>query len=63
MTFILLKKFPTGDVSMFYHWQVEEPHQIRIELWIPYLGIMVYVGYCLFSSYGIHISIRGVYGV
>ena len=56
-----LNHAPTWSVSKFYHWQVEQPHRSRIELQIPCLAIMVYVGYCLFSSYVIHISIREVF--
>ena len=35
-------------------------HRSRLELWIPCFDNMVYVGYCLFSSYGILNSIREV---
>ena len=62
MPFILLNHVPTWDVSKFYHWKVEHPHRSRLELGISCLAIMVYVGYCLFSSRGILTSIREVLG-
>ena len=58
MPFIFLNHVPTWYVSKFYPWQIEQPHQSRIEHWIPCLAIMVYVVYCLFSSYGIPTRIR-----
>ena len=63
MPFIFFNHVPTWDVSKFYHWQVEQPHQSRIEIWIPCIAVMVYIGYCLFSSCGIPISIGEVYEV
>ena len=58
--FIFLNLVPTWDASKFYHSQVEHPHRNRLELKIPFLATMVYVSYCLFSSYGILTSIREV---
>ena len=47
---------------MFYHWQVEHPHLSRLEHRIPFLALMVYIGYFLFSLHGITISIREILG-
>ena len=53
---------PTWDVSLFYPWQVENSHRHSLELWIPHLASVVYVGYCLFSSCGVHASVGEVLG-
>ena len=45
---------------LVYPWHVEHSHRSRLELLIPCLSIMVYVGYCLFSSCGILTSSREV---
>ena len=58
--FIFLNHLLTLDVSKFFHWTVEHPHRSRLDLRIPYLAIMVYVSYFLFSSYGILTSNREV---
>ena len=50
----------TWDVSKFFHWQLDNPHRNRLELRIPCLYTMVYVGYCLFSSYGMPTSTKEV---
>ena len=49
-------------MSYFYPWKVEHPHQSMLVLRIPCLAIMVYVYYCLFSSYWVPTSIREVLG-
>ena len=45
MPFLFLNHVPTWDVSKFYNWQVEQPRRNRIELWIPCLDIIVYIGF------------------
>ena len=44
MPFIFLNRVATWDVSKLYYWQVEHPHRSRLELRIPFLAIMFYVG-------------------
>ena len=60
---IFLSHMPTRDVSKFNPSQLEQRHRSRIEIKIPCLAIMVYVGYCLFSSCGILTSNRELYEV
>ena len=58
--FIFFKHVTTLDVSYFYPWQVDHPHQSGLKLWIPCFDNMVYVDYCLFSSCQILTRIREV---
>lgn len=62
MPFILLNHVPTWDVSNIYHLQVEHPYRSRLKHSIPYLSIILYVAYHLFSLYVISITIREVFG-
>ena len=58
--FVFLNHVSIWDVSKLYYWQVEHPLLSRLQLRIPSLNTMVYVAYCLFSSYGIPTSVGKV---